>query len=103
MDRHGAQLGEVHLRSMRPNAWLPGHSALRLYSAAVGSANAQILARLWPLPAGPNGASHPANTTAAPPALTGDWLRDNARAMRRNAPSTLPSEYFGEGLRDYET
>eukprot|EP00959_Pyramimonas_sp_CCMP1952_P458997 9477543-Pyramimonas_sp.AAC.1 len=82
MDRHGAQLGGVHLRSMRPNAWLPGHSALRLYSAAVGSASAQILTRLWPLPA---------NTRAAPPALTGDWLRDNARAMSRNAPNTLPS------------
>eukprot|EP00959_Pyramimonas_sp_CCMP1952_P125803 2630816-Pyramimonas_sp.AAC.1 len=32
-DRHGAQLGEVRPRSMRPDAWLPGHSTLRLYSA----------------------------------------------------------------------
>eukprot|EP00959_Pyramimonas_sp_CCMP1952_P204703 4280403-Pyramimonas_sp.AAC.1 len=67
MDRHGTQLGEVRPRSMRPDAWLPGHSTLRLYSAAVGSANAQILTRLWPLPDGPNGTAHPANAKAAPP------------------------------------
>eukprot|EP00959_Pyramimonas_sp_CCMP1952_P015028 318243-Pyramimonas_sp.AAC.1 len=90
-DRHGAQLGEVRPRSMRPDAWLPGHYTLRLYSASVGSANAQILTRLWPLPGGPDGTSHPANTRAAPPIITGDWLRDNARATSRSAPRAVPS------------
>ena len=103
LDRHGTALGTPLPRGMRSDSWVPGHSALGLYSTYLGSTRTRLCTRLWPLPAGPDGRMSPSTARAAPPDVTPDWIEAVSGAMDTAAPSARCEVADRRpGLRDYD-
>ena len=103
LDRRGAALGAPLPRGMRSDSWVPGYSALGLYSTYLGSTRTRLCTRLWPLPAGPDGRMSPSTARAAPPDVTPDWIAAVSGTMDTVAPSAQCEVADRQpGLRNYD-
>eukprot|EP00959_Pyramimonas_sp_CCMP1952_P424162 8884414-Pyramimonas_sp.AAC.1 len=61
---------------MCPDPWMPQRATLRMFSASIGSSEARLHTRAWPLPAGADGGEGTANARAPPLVIPEGWLRE---------------------------